>query len=99
MNKNHYFLFIVKNISCVQFSSCHTSNEKSLALNFSQTTVYVNNLPNHIQNFLGLFTDNTKIYCTITSSTDVDLLQQDLHSLLDWCGIWLISLNFTNCKH
>ena len=39
MNKKHYFLFIVKNISCVQFSSYHTSDENFLALNFSQTTV------------------------------------------------------------
>ena len=39
MNKKHYFLFIVKNISCVQFLSCHTSDEKILMLNFSQTTV------------------------------------------------------------
>ena len=37
MNKKHYFLFIVKNISCVQFSSCHTSNEIFLASNVSQT--------------------------------------------------------------
>ena len=27
MNKRHYFLFIVKNISCIQFSSCHTIDE------------------------------------------------------------------------
>ena len=39
MNKKHYFLFIVKGISYVQFSSCHTSNENFLAMNFSQTTV------------------------------------------------------------
>ena len=40
MNKNVTFLFIVKNISCVQFSSCHTSDENFLTSNFSQTTVY-----------------------------------------------------------
>ena len=39
MNKKYYFVFIVKNISCIQFLSCHTSNEKFLTLNFSQTTV------------------------------------------------------------
>ena len=61
--------------------------------------LYVNDLPDHIQSFLGLFADNTKIYCPIISPTDIDLLQQDLHSLLDWCGIWLLSLNFTKCKH
>ena len=40
MNNKHYFLFIVKNISCVQFSLCHTSDENFLMSNFSQTTVY-----------------------------------------------------------
>ena len=61
--------------------------------------IYVNDLPDHIQNFLGLFADDTKIYRPITSPTDINLLQQDLNSLLDWCGIWLLSLNFTKCKH
>ena len=27
MNKKHFFSFIIKNISCVQFSSYHTSDE------------------------------------------------------------------------
>ena len=39
MNNKHYCLFIAKNISCVQFSSRHTSDKKLLTLNFSQTTV------------------------------------------------------------
>ena len=39
MNKNVTFLFIVKNISCVQFSSCHISDENFLTSNFSQTTI------------------------------------------------------------
>ena len=40
MNKKYYILFIVKNISCIQFSSCHTSDKKFLASNFSQTAVH-----------------------------------------------------------
>ena len=39
MNNKHYFLFIVKNISCVQFLSCYTSDENFLMPNFSQTMV------------------------------------------------------------
>ena len=42
MNNKHYFLFIVKNISCVQFLSCHTSDENFLMPNFSQTVVASN---------------------------------------------------------
>ena len=42
MNKNVTFFFIVKNISCVQFSSCHTCDVNFLTSNFSQTTVVIN---------------------------------------------------------
>ena len=61
--------------------------------------IYVNDLPDYVQSFLGLFADDTKIYRPITSPIDISLLQQDLISILDWCGIWLSSLNFTKCKH
>ena len=61
--------------------------------------IYVNDLPDYVQSFLGLFADDTKIYRSITSPIDSSLLQQDLISILDWCGIWLSSLNFAKCKH
>ena len=61
--------------------------------------MYVNDLPDYIKSSLKLFADDTKIYRPITSPTDIDLLQQDLNLLLDWCGTWLSSLNFTKCKH
>ena len=46
-----------------------------------------------------MFADDIKIYRPITSPIDIDLLQQDLNSLLDWCGTWLSSLNLTKCKY
>ena len=39
MNKKHYLFIHCKNISCIQFSLCHTSDENFLTSNFSQTTV------------------------------------------------------------
>ena len=39
MNKTITVLFIVKNISFVYFSSCHTATKTFLESNFSQTTV------------------------------------------------------------
>ena len=61
--------------------------------------LYVNDLPDHIKSFLGLFANDTKVHHPIVSLIDIDLLQQDSNSLLDWCGVRLLSLNFTKCKH
>ena len=61
--------------------------------------LYVNDLPDHIQSFLGLFADDTKVHHPIISPIDINLLQQDSNLLLDWCGIRLLSLNFTKYKH
>ena len=51
--------------------------------------IYVNDLPGNILSSLGLFADDTKIYCPIFLPADIDMLQQDLNSLVEWCGTWL----------
>ena len=61
--------------------------------------IYVNDLPGNILSSLGLFADDTKIYRPIFSPADIDMLQQDLNSLVEWCGTWLSFLNFSKCKH
>ena len=44
----------------------------SLVPNFS-LYVYVNDLPDVIQSYVGIFADNIKIYCSITSLIDYDI--------------------------
>ena len=61
--------------------------------------IYVNDLPDALLSFSGLFADDTKLYRPITSPVDTDLLQQDLNFVLEWCGTWLSFLNFPKCKH
>jgi len=39
--------------------------------------------------YLGLFANDTKMYHPISSPFDIHLLQQDLNTLLEWCGTWL----------
>ena len=56
-------------------------------------------MPDPIKSFLGLFADDTKMYRPISSSIDIHLLQQDLNTLLEWCGTWLSFSNFVKCKH
>ena len=61
--------------------------------------IYVNDLPGNILSSLGLFADDTKIYRPIFLPADIDMLQLDLNSLVEWCGTWLSFLNFSKCKH
>ena len=61
--------------------------------------IYVNDLPGNILSLLGLFADDTKIYRPIFLPADIDMLQQDLNSLVEWCDTWLSFLNFSKCKH
>ena len=58
MNKNVTFLFIVKNISYVQFSSCHTSNKNFLTLKFSQTTVVLLHCYNQPNGYCDISVDD-----------------------------------------
>ena len=58
--------------------------------------IYVNNLPDVVQSNLWMFADDTKIYHTISSDEDSILLQSDLHSIMRWCSMWLMNLNYNN---
>ena len=73
MNEKHY------PFSCVQFLSCHTSNENFLTLNFSQTAVYCN-IPQYIVVglysasllLLGWFLQRTYFNCKATPTNNTD---------------------------
>ena len=61
--------------------------------------IYVNDLPDCINSFVGIFADDTKIYRPISCLNDSVVLQQDINSLSKWCDVWLSFLNFSKCKH
>ena len=44
-----------------------------------------------------MFADDTKIYRTIKSKEDCDILQQDLDNVTDWGRKWLTNFNSRNC--
>ena len=46
--------------------------------------VYINDLPEIVSSDLYMFADDTKLYRTITSELDCDILQQDLNNV--WIG-------------
>lgn len=57
--------------------------------------IYINDLPSNISSTIRLFADDCVIYRPISSSTDVDILQQDLNRIVTWCKQWLMSINIT----
>ena len=61
--------------------------------------IYVNDLPDCIQSYLGIFADDTKLYRPICSSEDSSILQEDIDSALQWCDTWLSFLNLPKCHY
>lgn len=61
--------------------------------------IYINDLPNSVRSSLRLFADDCVLYREVSNTTDIDALQSDLNSLLDWCRTWRMELNITKCKH
>ena len=60
--------------------------------------IYINDLPDAVQNFAYLFADDTKLFSKITNGDDVRRLQQDLDKLQDWSADWLLNFHPDKCK-
>ena len=45
-----------------------------------------------------LFADDAKIYKSINSLNDHDILQHDINNLTEWSSDWLLNLNSDKCK-
>ena len=60
--------------------------------------VYVNDMPNVVSSDLYMFVDDTKLYRTITSESDCNILQQNLNNVIDWGNMWLTNFNLHKSK-
>ena len=60
--------------------------------------LYVNELPSIVNCDITMFADDTKIYRTLRSSSDVQVLQKDLDALDKWSECWLLKFNTSKCK-
>ena len=54
--------------------------------------IYINDLPDLVENFTMLFADDTKLYSAVNNTNDHDSLQNDLNKLIHWSEKW--QLNF-----
>ena len=60
--------------------------------------IFINGLPDVIENVTKLFADDTKIYRTINTVTDSVSIQNDLIKLADWSDKWQLRFNASKCK-
>lgn len=60
--------------------------------------IYINDLPDVIQNLSKIFADDTKMYSKINNRTDSTKLQDDLDNLIIWSEKWQMAFNVDKCK-
>ena len=59
---------------------------------------YINDLPNSVKSKVRLFADDTIMYLTVKTSTDANILQNDLHALEKWEQDWSMEFNSDKCE-
>ena len=60
--------------------------------------LYINDLPDELQNEVYLFADDTKIFSQIRNVSDAEHLQDDINLLGEWSRKWLLSFHPDKCK-
>lgn len=60
--------------------------------------IFINDLPDTVKAMTKIFADDTKLFKTITSTADRDIIQKDIKSLADWSSAWQLPFNELKCK-
>ena len=60
--------------------------------------IYINDMPDTIRSMCKLFADDSKLFLTIKSRNDREIIQSDLFKLCDWSKEWLMPFNIAKCK-
>ena len=60
--------------------------------------VFVNDIPQVINNPIKMFADDTKIYGEVNTTEQVMALQQDLDAVARWTSAWQLPLNIAKCQ-
>ena len=55
-------------------------------------------MPDTIRSMCKMFADDSKLYLTIKSRNDQEIIQSDLFKLCDWSKEWLMPFNIAKCK-
>ena len=61
-------------------------------------SLYVNDLPEHIENAsISLYADDAKLYSAISSEQSIVDMQIDIDQMTRWCMEWRLSVNPSKC--
>ena len=60
--------------------------------------MFINDLPSVADSQMKLFADDTKLYRTVDTKTDADLLQKDIDAVTQWSKTWQMPFNESKCK-
>ena len=56
-------------------------------------TIYINDLPDALENMIKLFAYDTKVFATVNNEKDKNSLQGDIDKLMNWSDTWLLKFN------
>ena len=59
--------------------------------------IYINDLPMNVESKVRLFADDTALYLTISTSSQSEILQNDLDNLERWSHKWDMEFNPSKC--
>ena len=60
--------------------------------------IYVNDIPETVNCSIKMFADDTKLFRTVKTIDDCNILQNDLNTLSQWTKDWLLIFNVDKCK-
>ena len=60
--------------------------------------IFINDLPEVTQSIAQMFADDTKVFRSMVTDDDRELLQEDIDQLAKWANIWQLRFNADKCK-
>ena len=60
--------------------------------------MFINYLPSTDDSQMKLFADDIKLYRTVDTKTDAELLQKDIDAVTQWSKMWQLPFNESKCK-
>ena len=60
--------------------------------------IFINDLDSNLLSSVLKFADDTKVFGRVNSDKDREVLQQDLHRLMNWSDRWQMPFNASKCK-